>query len=204
MSIYISGKISGLGRFEAMSIFEKAEELLESKFRGDIIVNPMKEITPSEHKTWQDYMFESMFLLGQCGAICMLPNWKESEGAINELKIAIQKGFEIYYLEQDCNTVYCRKTHDDIECLLNKIKQNKRQPSITSNQKSVPHYLSKGHPYECIKVMKAWGLDKDFYLGSALKYLCRAGKKDGNTLEQDLTKAIDYLQMKIKDGGEEN
>jgi hypothetical protein len=40
------------------------------------------------------------------------------------------------------------------------------------------HYGGKNNVYEAIKVINAWGYDKDFYLGNAVKYLSRAGKKD--------------------------
>lgn len=55
-----------------------------------------------------------------------------------------------------------------------------------------PHYGGDG-PYECIKVIEAWGLG--FALGNAVKYLCRAGRK-GDTLE-DLRKARWYLEREI-------
>jgi hypothetical protein len=56
------------------------------------------------------------------------------------------------------------------------------------------HYGGENNPYEAIKVIDAWGLDNDFYLGNAVKYLSRAGKKD-NTV-QDLKKAIWYIEKK--------
>lgn len=58
------------------------------------------------------------------------------------------------------------------------------------------HYGGKDNVYEAIKVIDAWGLDNDFYLGNAVKYLSRAGKKD-NTV-QDLKKAIWYIEKKIE------
>ena len=38
----------------------------------------------------------------------------------------------------------------------------------------------------------------DFCKENAIKYIARAGKKEGNTEIQDLTKAIEYLQRKVK------
>ena len=59
------------------------------------------------------------------------------------------------------------------------------------------HYqFGENNEYEAIKVIDAWGLDNDFYLGNAVKYLSRAGKKD-NTV-QDLKKAIWYIEKKIE------
>jgi hypothetical protein len=57
------------------------------------------------------------------------------------------------------------------------------------------HYGGKNNVYEAIKVINAWGYDKDFYLGNAVKYLSRAGKKDDTI--QDLRKAIWYIEQKI-------
>lgn len=57
------------------------------------------------------------------------------------------------------------------------------------------HYGGKDNAYEAIKVINAWGYDKDFYLGNAVKYLSRAGKKDDTI--QDLKKAIWYIEQKI-------
>lgn len=47
---------------------------------------------------------------------------------------------------------------------------------------------------EPIKVIQDWELN--FCLGSALKYIARAGKKDD--VVQDLRKAIQYLEFEIE------
>lgn len=56
------------------------------------------------------------------------------------------------------------------------------------------HYGGEDNPYECIKVIEAWNLG--FNLGSCLKYISRAGKKD-STLT-DLKKAQWYLNREIQ------
>ena len=38
----------------------------------------------------------------------------------------------------------------------------------------------------------------DYFLGNAIKYICRAGFKDGETRVDDLTKAIVYLTKALK------
>lgn len=38
----------------------------------------------------------------------------------------------------------------------------------------------------------------NFFLGNAIKYICRAGKKDSNKYIEDLEKAIAYLNKEIK------
>lgn len=59
------------------------------------------------------------------------------------------------------------------------------------------HYGGKDNPYECIKVIEAWGLG--FNLGNLLKYVSRAGKKD--SLVEDLKKARWYLDREIAKHG---
>lgn len=58
------------------------------------------------------------------------------------------------------------------------------------------HYGGKDNPYEAIKVIDAWNLD--FCLGNVVKYISRAGKKDNNSKEQDLKKALWYLEHEIE------
>lgn len=60
------------------------------------------------------------------------------------------------------------------------------------------HYGGKDNPYEVIKVLEAWGLDQDAYLFNVVKYVARAGKKEGSPTIEDLKKARFYLQRKIE------
>lgn len=60
---------------------------------------------------------------------------------------------------------------------------------------SPAHYGGAQNPYEAIKVIRAWGLG--FAIGNALKYLCRAGKKPGESALDDLRKARWYLDNEI-------
>jgi len=55
-----------------------------------------------------------------------------------------------------------------------------------------PHYGG-DTPTEPIKVIEAWGLN--FHLGSAVKYIARAGKKGSE--EEDLRKAVWYIQRHL-------
>jgi hypothetical protein len=59
------------------------------------------------------------------------------------------------------------------------------------------HYGGKDNPHEVFKVLEAWELDKDFYLGNVIKYVARAGKKNSATYKEDLQKALVYLQRRI-------
>ena len=58
------------------------------------------------------------------------------------------------------------------------------------------HYGGKDNPYEAIKVIDAWNLD--FCLGNVVKYIRRSGKKGNNSKEQDLKKALWYLEHEIE------
>lgn len=55
------------------------------------------------------------------------------------------------------------------------------------------HYNHDIQPWDAIE---AWRLD--FWEGNAVKYICRAGKKEGNTAVQDYEKAITYLEECIR------
>ena len=59
------------------------------------------------------------------------------------------------------------------------------------------HYGGKDNQYEVFKVLEAWELDKDFYLGNVIKYVARAGKKNKSKEKEDLQKALVYLQRRI-------
>ena len=54
------------------------------------------------------------------------------------------------------------------------------------------HYIS-GRKYEPKDVIRDWGLN--FNLGSAVKYISRAGRKDDTI--QDLRKSQEFLQFEI-------
>lgn len=56
------------------------------------------------------------------------------------------------------------------------------------------HY--KGNGMKAIDVIEAY--DLNFSLGSAIKYILRAGSKPNESLEEDLSKAIWYLQREIE------
>lgn len=80
--------------------------------------------------------------------------------------------------------------------------QQKRREGIDAAPKedvvnNPSHYGGADNPYEVIKVLEAWGLDKDAYLFNVIKYLSRAGKKDPDKTLQDHKKALYYLNRKI-------
>jgi hypothetical protein len=58
-----------------------------------------------------------------------------------------------------------------------------------------PSYYGGDTVYEVIKVIEAWSLG--FCLGSAVKYIARAGKKNPAKELEDLQKARFYLDREI-------
>lgn len=64
---------------------------------------------------------------------------------------------------------------------------------------SHPSHYTEGRKYEPRLVIRDWGLN--FNLGSAVKYISRAGRKD-NVL-QDLLKAKQFIEFEIEAISEE-
>lgn len=58
-----------------------------------------------------------------------------------------------------------------------------------------PEHYGGDTTYEVIKVIEAWGLG--FHDGNAVKYIARAGKKDGADPVEDLKKARWYINRLI-------
>lgn len=108
-----------------------------------------------------------------------------------------------------------KKVEDDLQALLN-IEHTVREafglPSFEDYQSAIglsmiptkqvsendpinPEYYNdtKITPFD---VIDDWGLD--FYLGSAMKYIKRAGKKEGNSTVQDLLKVKRYIEKEIE------
>lgn len=60
-----------------------------------------------------------------------------------------------------------------------------------------PQHYGGDSVYEVIKVLEAWGLDGNARLFNAVKYIARAGKKNGASYSDDLKKAQFYLNREI-------
>ncbi len=55
-----------------------------------------------------------------------------------------------------------------------------------------PHYTD--GKYEVIDFIESSGIWRNFYIANAIKYICRAGKKDPTKKKEDLDKAAWYLK----------
>lgn len=87
--VYLSGPITSLPIEDARRIFESAEDFIE--LLGHTAVNPMKNGLSPE-STWEEHMKKDLPMLLECDTICMLPNFRESKGAMLELDVAIALG----------------------------------------------------------------------------------------------------------------
>jgi hypothetical protein len=58
-----------------------------------------------------------------------------------------------------------------------------------------PAHYCEGRKYEPKDVIRDWELN--FNLGNTVKYVSRAGRKENNSLLQDLKKARQYLDFEI-------
>ena len=68
---------------------------------------------------------------------------------------------------------------------------------MTDNVNHPQHYESQRIVLEPIDLCQAY----DFSLGNAIKYIIRAGRKEGNSFEQDLAKARWYLRNALRTMG---
>ncbi|WP_264766072.1 DUF3310 domain-containing protein [Moraxella catarrhalis] len=103
------------------------------------------------------------------------------------------------------NIFDCEDIKDDDPKLYKKIKEMQQMIeslSLKKNQKEAnqdevnhpKHYISDPSGIECIQITR----HRNFNIGNAIKYLWRAGLKDGNSDIQDLQKAVWYIQDEIE------
>ena len=57
------------------------------------------------------------------------------------------------------------------------------------------YYVGTTYGYSARRVVEDYELT--YNVGTAVSYLLRAGKKDGNPIEQDISKAIHHLQFEL-------
>jgi len=66
-----------------------------------------------------------------------------------------------------------------------------------TKKEDIPHYyIGKKYKIEARKVVEDFQAD-NYNLGTAITYLLRAGKKEGNPAEQDIRKAMNHLQFEL-------
>jgi len=94
MKIYLSGKITGDENYK--NKFITVEKELTNK--GYEVFNPA--VMPNMF-SWEEFMKLDLMVLSFCDAICLLPDWKESRGAVMEYEEAKRLGLNILFYEFD-------------------------------------------------------------------------------------------------------
>lgn len=102
-------------------------------------------------------------------------------------KIAQNKYF---YSDTEYKQGFNIATNYALCCL--KLLDEQTQPTITRTS-TPPHYQGAIQPIDLINAQ-----DLNFNLGNVVKYVCRAGKKQGENILTDLEKAKDYINFEIE------
>jgi hypothetical protein len=97
MTVYISGPISN----DPDHAEKFAVAFVDLIGKGHTPINPVyigRELKAQmgREPTWEDYMRECIKALCDCDAICMLPGWNGSKGALMEHAIAFRLGIQEY------------------------------------------------------------------------------------------------------------
>jgi len=93
--VYIAGSITNCKNYEDR--FEKAEKYL-CNLGYDEIINPVKfaKKLPNYPKLAPEIYYNiTTALLKECDMVYLLKNWNKSLGARNELKYALENGYQV-------------------------------------------------------------------------------------------------------------
>lgn len=93
-----------------------------------------------------------------------------------------------FCIEPLCDCIF---KNDDYDPKCHESQEDKTDSPF--NDISKPSHYAEGREYEPKDVIRDWGLN--FNLGSAVKYISRAGRKDD--IIQDLKKAQQFIQFEI-------
>lgn len=100
-----------------------------------------------------------------------------------------------YYITEILNDGFYLKGDNGDEHYINKLHcvYYTFFPIYNEQQPTPPHYQGSIQPIDLIIAH-----DLNFNLGNVVKYVCRAGKKQGENILTDLEKAKDYINFEIK------
>lgn len=88
MKLYLSGPMSGHPDFNRPAFYEAADRLEQ---RGYRILSPALIRIPGNPE-WADWMKPALTLMFDADAICLLPDWNRSRGALLEHYLARELG----------------------------------------------------------------------------------------------------------------
>lgn len=83
--------------------------------------------------------------------------------------------------------------NDGINYALSYLKVLDEPKQMKDNNNTPPHYQGTIQPIDLINAQNL-----NFNLGNVVKYVCRAGKKDGENVLSDLEKAQNYINYEIE------
>jgi nucleoside 2-deoxyribosyltransferase len=92
--IYIAGKITGDPDYQAK--FAHAARVIE--ILGHIPVSPA--VLPPVGFSWESYINMTTAMLDECDSVCLLPDWRESRGAMYEYGRAVATGKAVYMFDE--------------------------------------------------------------------------------------------------------
>lgn len=152
---------------------ERLKELLQDKNVGKIINELAKDIKTTDTSEDKSCICECGFILNVSETCCSVCN------------------------PNHCFWTYrcpiCERLIDIYKYHCSNCNKGKKLPDPVLN----PSHYTFGK-YKCIDIIEDLELGSGFFLGSALKYIWRAGKKPGSPRLQDLQKARFYLDKEIK------
>ena len=96
MKIYIAGKITGDKHYKRK--FRRAERILKRK--GHSVMSPAV-LPKCKEFSWRDYMQVSHAMQSVCNAMVLLPDYKQSKGAMKEYEFAKKMGQAIFFKIRD-------------------------------------------------------------------------------------------------------
>lgn len=105
------------------------------------------------------------------------------------LKEAYKEGFETAKNEALFNLCLINEKQKFKEIANNYNVNDEEQPTTSTP----PHYQGTTQPIHLINAQNL-----NFNLGNVVKYVCRAGKKDGENILSDLEKAKNYINYEIE------
>lgn len=89
----------------------------------------------------------------------------------------------------------CGRSQGDHPAYMN-VRHGGFDSAATREEINHPQHYGGDTVYEAIKVIEAWKLG--FCLGNTVKYICRAGNKEGSSELVDLRKALWYLSREVQ------
>lgn len=92
-SVYISGPMRGYDNYNYPAFHAAAKRWREA---GWYVVNPAENFDGDQTRSLHEYMRIDIAHVCQCGAIAMLPGWRESQGAGLEYAVAVAIGSDLY------------------------------------------------------------------------------------------------------------